>query len=159
MSKVFQAGDYVAIHDHPVWRDKSDFIIRAYLEENEGRNEWEQLWVKRLDERRFSLCCIPFFAYDLALGDEVETDGSYVVQGVVKPSGQLTFRIWFGDSTKSEIKGDVSRQLETIGASLESSSANLLAVSAKDSDQAQEVADYLHTRQNDGDLMYETGQT
>lgn len=159
MSKVFQSGDYVAVHENPVWRDKSDFIIRAYLEENEGRNEWEQLWVKRLDDRRFSLCCIPFFAYDLALGDEVETDGNYVVQGVVRASGQFTFRIWFGESIKPGIKDDVLRQLVTIGASLEWSSANLLAVSAKDADQAQEVADYLFARQNVGDLMYETGRT
>ena len=93
MSKIFQRGDYVAIHENPVWRDESDFIIRAYLEENKGRNEWEQLWAKRLDDRRFSLCCIPFFAYNLALGDEVETDGSYVVEGVVRPSGQFTWRI------------------------------------------------------------------
>nr|WP_297402835.1 DUF4265 domain-containing protein [uncultured Marinobacter sp.] len=158
MSKIFQRGDYVAIHENPVWRDESDFIIRAYLEENKGRNEWEQLWAKRLDDRRFSLCCIPFFAYNLALGDEVETDGSYVVEGVVRPSGQFTFRIWFGESTRPESKGDVVRQLEAIGASLEWSSDNLLAVSAKGAAQTKEVADYLYSRQNAGDLIYETGR-
>lgn len=159
MNKVFQPGDYVAVHENAVWRDKSDFIIRAYLEENEGRNEWEQLWAKRVDDRRFSLCCIPFFAYNLALGDEVETDGNYVVQGVIKPSGQFTFRVWFGDSTEPGIKDEVLRQLAAMDALFEWSSANLLAISAKDADQAQEVADYLYARQNGGDLTYETGRT
>ncbi len=159
MNKVFRLGDYVAIHENPVWRDKSDFIIRAYLEENEGRNEWEQLWARRLDDRRFSLCCIPFFVYDLALGDEVETDGNYVVQNVIRPSGQFTFRIWFGDSTKLGIKDEVLRRLESIGVLSEWSSANLLAVSAVDAVQAQEAANYLFVRQNVGDLTYETGRT
>lgn len=159
MSKVFQSGDYVAVHENPVWRDKSDFIVRAYLGENEGRNEWEQLWVRRVDERRFSICCIPFFAHNLALGDEVETDSNYVVQGVVKPSGQLTFRAWFGDSTHLGIKDEVLRQLERMVVSFEWSSPNLLAISAKDTVQAQQVADYLYARQNAGDLMYETGRT
>lgn len=159
MNKVFQPGDYVAVHENPVWRDKSDFIIRAYLEENEGRNEWEQLWVKRVDDWRFSLCCIPFFAYNLALGDEVETDGNYVVQGVVKPSGQFTFRVWFGDSINPRVKEEVLRQLEVMSVLFEWSSANLLAISVKDTDQAQQLADYLYARQNAGDLMYETGRT
>lgn len=159
MNKIFQLGDYVAVHENPAWREKSDFIIRIYLEENEGRNEWEQLWVKRVGDRRFSICCIPFFAYNLALGDEVETDGNYVVQGVVKPSGQFTFRVWFGDSNNPGVKDEVLQQLEVMSVLFEWSSANLLAISARDSDQAQQLVDYLYARQNAGDLMYETGRT
>lgn len=158
MIKVFQPGDYVAVHENPVWREKSDFIIRIYLEENEGRNEWEQLWVKKISEKKFSLCCIPFFAYNLALGDEVRTDSNYVVQDVVQASGQFTFRAWFGDSTNQVAKDEILRKLGTVGAFLEWSSANLLAISAKDSNQAQEVADYLYARENAGELTYETGR-
>ena len=63
-----------------------------------------------------------------------------------------------GESTRPESKGDVVRQLEAIGASLEWSSDNLLAVSAKGAAQTKEVADYLYSRQNAGDLIYETGR-
>ena len=160
MSKVFQAGDYVAVHNEPVWRDKANFIIRAYLEEEDGRNEWEQLWALRLDERRFSICCIPFFAFDLALGDEVETDSGYVVQRVVLASGQYTFRVWFGDSsTYPGIKDEVVQQMEKLAVEIEWSSANMLALSARDAEQAQQVADYLHSREEAGYLTYETGRT
>lgn len=158
MRKTFRRDDYVAIHENPVWRDKSDFIIRAYLEEKDGRNEWEQLWAKQIDDRRFSICCIPFFAYDLALADDVETDGDYVVQSVVKPSGQVTFRAWFGNSAKRGAKDEVLRQLGAIGPLLEWSSANLLAISAVDAVQAQQVADCLHSSQNAGNLIYEIGR-
>lgn len=41
----------VAVHDQPVWRDRSDFIINAELAE-EGR--FEQLFVRRLGEDRFA---------------------------------------------------------------------------------------------------------
>ncbi len=159
MDKVYQAGDYVAVHQNPVWRDKANFVIRAYLEDKEGRSEWEQLWALRLDERRFSICCIPFFAFDLALGDEVETDAGYNMQRVVLPSGQYTFRVWFGDSTYPGIRDEVVQHMESMAVAIEWSSENLLALSACDSDQAQKMADFLHSRQDAGHLIYETGRT
>lgn len=159
MDKVYQAGDYVAVHQDPVWRDKANFVIRVYLEDKGGRSEWEQLWALRLSERRFSICCIPFFAFDLALGDEVETDASYNVQRIVLPSGQYTFRVWFGDSAYPGIRDEVVQHLEGLAVAIEWSSENLLALSARDEDQAKNVADYLHSRQHAGHLMYETGRT
>lgn len=158
MGKVYQAGDYEAEHQNPVWCDKANFIIAAYLGEKDGRNEWEQLWALRLDERRFSICCIPFFAYDLALGDEVETDGNHVVHRVVKGSGRYTFRVWFENSTRLGTKDEVLFQMGRVGVDLEWSSENLLAVSAGDADQAQQVAEYLHAQQSTGYLTYETGR-
>ncbi len=159
MSKQFQPGDYVAVHENPAWRDKSDFIIRAYLDENEGQCEWEQLWVKRIGPRSFSLCCIPFFAYNIALGDEVETNADFVVQRVLNASGQLTFRAWFGNSTELKIRDEVLRRLESMDAEFEWSSPNLLAISVKGHGDAQKVADFLCANEKAGVLTYETGQT
>lgn len=157
MGKIYQGGDYEAVHRNPLFRDRADFIISAYLGEKDSHSEWEQLWVKRLGERRFSLCCIPFFSYDLALDDEVETDENYVVKTVVKASGQHTIRIWFGNSPSPAVKVDVLQRLEKLGVQLEWSSDNLLAISACNSERAQEVQNYLYTRQSAGDLIYETG--
>jgi hypothetical protein len=159
MNKVFQAGDYVAVHNNPIWRDKANFIIRAYLEEKNSRSEWEQLWAIRLGDRRFCIGCIPFFAFDLALGDEVETDENYVVQQVIKASGQYTFRVWFGNSTYPEIKEEVLTHMVNFDVQVEWSSENLLAISACDSIKAQLVADYLYNQQSTGSLTYETGRT
>ena len=48
------------------------------------------------------MCCIPFFVFDLALGDVVATSPregrKYVVDKVVEPSGRYVFRVWFGES-------------------------------------------------------------
>lgn len=158
MSIVYQEGDYEAVHENPIWRERSDFIIVAYLGSKDGNNEWEQLWVLRLDDRNFSLCCIPFFVYDLSLGDEVETDENYVVQRVLKTSDQYTFRIWFGGSAYATIRNEVLQEIKRLSIWFEWSSNNLLAISVN-ADRAQNVANYLHAQQNTGKLIYETGRT
>jgi len=153
-----QPGDYVAVHENPVWRDKANFIIRAPLEKDGGRSEWEQLWALRLDERRFSLCCIPFFARDLALGDEVETDADFVLSRVIRSAGQTTFRIWFGGQAEGT-RRELVREIEAMNPLMEWSSDNLLALSAPDGTEAQKLADYLQSREEQGLLKYETGRS
>lgn len=157
MSKIFQPGDYVAVHENPVWRDKANFIIRAYLEENEGRNEWEQLWGQEVAPQRCVVCCTPFFVYDVALGDEVEIDANFVLQRVVRSSGQVTFRVWFGgqDTTTRQ---ELVREIEAMKPLMEWSSENLLALSVPEAE-AQQLADYLHSREQQGLLQYETGRS
>jgi hypothetical protein len=100
-----------AVHEGPVWRDRANFIVGAPLSE-EGRAE--QLWARQLGGERFEICCIPFFVYDLALGDVVETDAAQNIVRVVEPSGRFVFRIWFGETFHSRQK--VADELEERGA-------------------------------------------
>ena len=148
----------VAVHPDPVWRDRSDFVIFAKLEDA----KWEQLWARKLSERRFMICCIPFFAYDLALGDEVEVGPAggkqYVVGRVAAASGHYTFRVWFGDARDASIRDEVIAAIRPVGCEFEWSSANLLAIDARTADIAQNVADYLQTQEDAGRLSYETGR-
>ena len=103
------------------------------------------------------LSSIPFFAYDLALGDVVETTERFELARVLEPSGRYVFRVWLGDSSLS---GDaVANELVEIGAVVEWSSANLLAIDASSEDLAQRIADYLHERERQGQLTYETGRS
>ena len=53
------SNDFV-LHNQPVWRDRSNFIINAKLAD-EDTKKFEQLFVHQLAETRFELCCIPFF--------------------------------------------------------------------------------------------------
>src|SRR4051812_39331664 len=92
----YAPGEYEAVHQSPVWRERANFIFAAHLGTRDGENEWEQLWGQRTAERRFIVCCIPFFANDISLGDEIETDDDFVFQQVVERSDQTTFRVWFG---------------------------------------------------------------
>ena len=124
----YKNGDYEASHTAPVWRDRADFIFAAFLGTKEGRNEWEQLWGQKVGDCRYILCCIPFFTYDLALGDEVETDSAHIFKRVIKASDEVTFRVWFGDQS-AETRQHITSEIGKMGVLSEWSSENLLALS------------------------------
>lgn len=85
----------IATHPNPVRRPAPSFMLRAVLDDVGGSDNLEQLWTKRVGEDRFELCCIPFFAYDMALGDVVRADAAtgYVIQAVEQRSGNGVVRV------------------------------------------------------------------
>jgi hypothetical protein len=153
----YQEGEHVAVHPFPIWRDRANFVFAAHQGMKDGKNEWEQLWGQEVAPRRYVVCCIPFFVYGVALGDEIEIDTDFVFQRVLRFSGQVTFRVWFGkqDATKRQ---DLVREIEAMKPLMEWSSENLLALSVPEVE-AQRMAGYLQLRENEGILQYETGRT
>jgi hypothetical protein len=85
----------IAAHASPIRRPVPSFMLRVSLDEVEGEDNYEQLWTRRLGEDRFEVCCIPFFAYDLALGDVVHADSGtgYVIRSVEERSGNGVVRV------------------------------------------------------------------
>ena len=148
-------GDRAAQHSEPVFRERSNFIINAALPGEDGR--FEQLWVLQRGDYRFELCCIPFFLYDVALGDVVETDVDYRLSRVVEPSGRFVFRVWFGESFQP--RQEIADELAALGALVEWSSVNMFAVDAADEAHAQRIADVLLSHEQAGRLIYETGRS
>lgn len=148
-----------SVHEGPVWRDRAGFIVNAALSE-EGR--FEQLWCRQVSENTFEVCCIPFFLYDVALGDVVETAPTggrrYMLSRVVEPSGRFVFRVHFERSMLRH-KDEIAAELVALGALMEWSSSSMLAVDAADADHAQRVADFLLAREELGQLVYETGRS
>jgi hypothetical protein len=154
------------VHNNPVWRQKADFIIHAPLEE---ADRFEQLWARKIGSYRFELCCIPAYAYNLALGDIVVTgragDSEYVVQHVDIQSGHYGFRAWLGPFTTNRsadqaslMRDQLVAELQDLGALTELVSPTLLAIDTPNIDTAQLVADYLAQRQQRAELEYETAR-
>lgn len=154
---VTAADDVFYTHQQPVWRDRANFIIMAPLPEP---HRYEQMWARQEAHDLFELCCIPFFAHDLALGDVVRTETrsgrTHLIGHVVKPSGRWTFRVWLGQS--EEDPRSVEAQMRGLGALIEWSSQNLLGVDASDEAHAQRVADALMEGERAGRWLYETGR-
>lgn len=146
-----------AVHRDPAWRDRSNFIIATSIEPGDTNIRTEQLWARRLDDLHYELCCIPFFAYDLALGDVVEVDSNFLVVQVSKPSGRYVFRVHFDQVARP--RDEVLEQLADLGALVEWSSTKLLAIDARDQPHAQQIANFLQDREILGQLMFETGKT
>ena len=86
-------GGKIATQSDPVWRDKSNFILRAELTSHGLDGGFEQLWVRTEDRTEFELCCIPFFPYGMALGDRVTWEESSHHVEVVASSGRGTIRV------------------------------------------------------------------
>jgi uncharacterized protein DUF4265 len=152
----YQAGDYVAVHAEPAWRGRANFVFRVPIGAEDEVRRWEQLWWEKLSETRLVLCCVPFFVYDLSLGDEVTIDDDRNILEVSLCSGQWTYRVWFGDI--SDERRDLA--LERIGSDgiiFEWSSENLVALSVV-AEQGQHVADVLAGLEHEGFLQYETGK-
>lgn len=153
------------VHTNPVWRERADFIIGAKCSREEGSasSEWEQLWSRRIANNRFEICCIPFFVYNVSLGDEVETGTEwgmpYMVQRVVRPSGRYTFRAWFKESRSPTARYEVPEEVNRLGGLTEWSSENLLAIDAPSDDHAWAMKNLLSHRQELGHLVYESGWT
>lgn len=145
-----------ATHPEPVWRERADFIIATTIDAATTSVTTEQLWARQTGELEFEICCIPFFAHNLALGDIVETDDAYLVKGVRQPSGRLVFRVWLGDGFLP--RADFAREVEQHAGLLEWSSANLVAIDVEDAAAAQELADFLQDRESQNHLVYETGK-
>jgi hypothetical protein len=148
-------------HPKPAWRDRGNITLSVMLNIGNDRSLWrvEQLWCKQLAPNRFELCCIPFFAYNLALGDEVEAEpdeqGYHTVLGVLKSSGHATFRAWFGGSNDSAARDAVQKELVQIGCLVEWYSTDLVAIDATSDSQAQAVLELLQAREQLGQLKFE----
>ncbi|UKA62759.1 DUF4265 domain-containing protein [Arthrobacter sp. FW306-04-A] len=85
----------IATHPTPVRRAVPSFMLRAVVDDVGGGDSFEQLWTERVGDDRFELSCIPFFAYDMALGDVVRAEAAtgYVIQSVVQRSGNGVVRV------------------------------------------------------------------
>jgi hypothetical protein len=147
------------IHPNPLWYERGNFVIRAYLGFEDSRHEWEQLYTTQISEYRFKLCCIPFLAYDLALDDEVETDTDFTIQKVVSHSGHWTFRVVFPEDVSENTVKEILTMCDDYGVFHEHNHTNLLAISAPDPLTGQKVADYLWDLEQKGKLEYDTGRT
>jgi Domain of unknown function (DUF4265) len=98
VKELISMADDWKVHQTPVWKDRADFIINTIVEqEPDGRKVWEQLWSEQTDENLFRLCCIPFFVYELNLGDEFETHNEggqrHVVNRIVRCSEHYTLLV------------------------------------------------------------------
>ncbi|MDX3004419.1 DUF4265 domain-containing protein [Kribbella solani] len=153
-----------AVHGRPVWRGRANFIVQAPVGDSSGF-QFEQLWARRDDASGlYEVCCIPFFVYDLALGDmvSVRRDGVdvYTLDQVERPSGHMTFRVYFGDAADPvSSQSAVLQALLKAPVLVERYSENLVAVDISADDSPQKLADYLAAEEGQGNLTYETGRT
>ena len=85
----------IVTHSDPAWRDRTNFIVRLDLAQHGLPGRWEQCWTHTGDQHSYEMCCIPFFAYGISLGDVLHIDADTGAHSVVRKSGHRTIRIAF----------------------------------------------------------------
>jgi hypothetical protein len=158
-SKVttWRDGDFVI---HPD-ADREDETIWAFV--HDGPVTWEGLSARRIAEDRARLTAIPFWVYNLDLGDEVALgtapNGALVIEDVVADGGNFTYRVRFEGAHDDDTRWrELAQALSPLGCWFDVRSPGFLALSAP-GDGADAVAAYLHAREARGELLYETGHT
>ena len=147
-------------HELPVWEDRADFDIDVRIPEDED-GLLERLSVRRVTDDLYEVCCLPFFLYDVCLGDTIRVAGLSrttpgTVTGRVEDAGRFVFRLILQPS-RTTMQGAAS-SLVSMGFLVESHGSSYLAVDAPDEEQAAFLAAYLQTGEDAGDWEYETGR-
>lgn len=96
------------VHDNPVWRHRSNYIGMIDLAPFDLPRQCEQVWLKSLEGDEYKLCCIPFAAYGLSLGDIIRLDVNGKVCELLHSSGRRSLRILFASEAREEFAGMVS---------------------------------------------------
>lgn len=108
-------------HERPANRADFDFVIGAVLDSPGELLQFEQIPSRRVSERSFQICALPFLAYGLALGDVVSTEprgvlepgrDEYLITAVTERSGNGLLRVWIRTKdSKPHESGSVFRKL------------------------------------------------
>ena len=150
----------IAVHLSPVWRAKANFLIHAELSSVELPGKWEQLWTRKLDDRLYELCCIPFFAPGLALGDQVDVapkDGmEYVVHTVIAASGRVAARVIFvNEALFDKLSPQLIEEMRAANCLFEWHSPGYLAIDVADQRAFQHMNKVLADYGSEGNIKYE----
>jgi hypothetical protein len=137
-------------HVSPANQKKANGFVYAELTDVDNTAiRWEQLAAFRIadasDPPRFEICCIPFFAYGISLGDVVLTRRvaahglvEFAVTGVAERSGTSTLRVHFLRAADPELAQEKTVQsLTSLGVAVERWSSNMIAVDLSPSVQTQ----------------------
>ena len=148
-------------HKSPVWGDKSNMLLRMKADMTQPRSPVEEIPARKTPDGLYEICCVPFFVYDLNLGDKVEmrdVDGRNIVSDVVETAGHHTFRVWFQHNSRA-VRDGVEEELRAMGCLIEWFDSHLLALSAPDTPTATRVAAFLEECEAARKCKFETGRT
>lgn len=148
----------IKIHLHPIWRNIANYRLVMKIDDSE---HLEELWAKQRSDELFQVCCIPFFVYDVNLGDIIKivpSQGKNLVLGVSEPSGHHTFRVVL-TSMAPIVKDKVLQAVEEFGCQSEWFDERLMSIDAPNDETANSLARWLETNHARGGFDYETGRT
>ncbi|MFD7908660.1 DUF4265 domain-containing protein [Kitasatospora sp. NPDC059747] len=117
----------------------------------------EQLWLRELEEGGgYEVCCIPFYAYGLALGDVVGKSGSDTVDSLISKSGRRVLRVFFAEPRPSvDSRSALRSAVDLAGLLSEWNGDRLAAIDVPDISVMQPVFDSVQSEIQNGTAFWE----
>ena len=142
----------VATHDPS---PGADFVIRVDLADHGMPGRSEQLWAKQVGPTRFILRSLPFFAYGLRPGDEVETTSDFTFMRVVRSSGMQLLRVAAKDDLADDLHAELHPLLGQLKLAHEWHQNGYVAIELPGGSIPPALSAYLESRFDAGALEYE----
>lgn len=124
--------------------------------------ETESLWAKIVSEGRFRIDNIPFYVYDISLGDTVSgdpDDDRIAFCQVLKRGGHSTYRVLLTDDAgfESESLAGIWPELENLGCSYEVAKRRWIAIDVPPATDVFAVCRILEAGESSGVWTFEEG--
>ncbi|WP_167739665.1 DUF4265 domain-containing protein [Streptomyces subrutilus] len=133
-------------HEDPAWRREKNYMVTVDLAPFDLAGMREQLWLREIEEGgSYEVCCIPFYAYGLALGDVVSKSGTDAVESVISKSGRRVLRVFFTDPRpRTDSRSELRNVVNSTGLLSEWNGDRHVAIDVPDIAQMQPVFDSVH---------------
>ncbi|MER7512210.1 DUF4265 domain-containing protein [Streptomyces lavendulae] len=116
----------------------------------------EQLWLREIEGGGYEICCIPFYAYGLALGDVVGKSGSDTIDSLIRKSGRRALRVLFTEPRPSvDNRSALRSTVESAGLLSEWNGDRHVAIDVLDISVMQPVFDSIKEEIQNGTAFWE----
>ncbi|MEU3558547.1 DUF4265 domain-containing protein [Kitasatospora sp. NPDC006786] len=147
------------VHDDPVGRAQSNYIAHADLAPFGLDGQKEQLWLKPLNDGTFSIACIPFRTYGLALGDRVVLSDDDEVAEVATLSWHRVLRLLFipglAPAQLAQAVDRIKSEISTAGLLSEWSGDRHVAVDIPPNTDASRLFEFMEHEVTEGRAFWE----
>ncbi|MEU9603213.1 DUF4265 domain-containing protein [Streptomyces sp. NPDC048057] len=144
-------------HEEPVWRGEGNQLAMVDLRAFGLERMLEQLWLREASESgSYAVCCIPFYAYGLALGDVVRLNASGGVERLVRKSGRRVLRVLFAeDRPSADSRSALREAVDACGLLSEWNGERQVAIDVLDASIIQPVYDSVQEEIRNGTAFWE----
>lgn len=123
--------------------EHADTLLQIDLGEHGMPGEVEQVWARRIADHRFELCSVPFFAYGMTHGDEVQVDNDLRVKKVINRCGNVALRMFVEHDDAEPFRACVEQILDDLGLPHEWQGDGYVAIGLSDAGMPAEIVTML----------------
>ncbi|MFK0106415.1 DUF4265 domain-containing protein [Streptomyces sp. NPDC091217] len=132
-------------HEEPAWRGSGHYMAMVDLAVFDLPGMREQIWLRETGVAgEYEVCCIPFYAYGMALGDVVGKSAADMIGQSIRKSGRRALRVLFtAPRPLNDSRSALRAALDSVGLLSEWNGDRQVAIDVPDMTVIQPVVDAI----------------